>query len=79
MHHLVTYVAKTQRLDEIKFVEFSKSHRGAFFDEADNLMTSTMFVNDLVKDFLAAGNERLSRVPHPDGGLIQPGFVSPRV
>ena len=57
MQHLITYVAKTQRLDEIKFVEFSKSHRGAYFDEAGNLMTSTLFVNELIKDFLALGNE----------------------
>jgi hypothetical protein len=76
MQHTVEFVARTQRLDIEKFVEFAKNHRGAFVDRFSGLLvTSTLFVDDLINDFLAAGNEHLPWVKDPAGGLIQPGML----
>jgi len=62
MYYPVTYVARAQRLDPIKFVEFSKTHDSAFVEEGV-LITCTMFVDALIKDFLADGNERIVPIP----------------
>ena len=75
MHHTITSVAKTQRLDVEKLVEFAKTNRNAFVDMSGELITTTFFVDGLIDDFLAAGNERLAWVRDPKGGLIQPGLL----
>jgi hypothetical protein len=72
----VETVARDQRLDVEKFVEFASASPNAFVDAfTGQLITCTWLVDDLIDDFLAAGNARLPWARDPRGGLIQPGWL----
>lgn len=76
MHLIVEVVARDNRLDVEKFVDFASNHNGAFVDAfSGQLITNTWSVDDLIDDFLAAGNTRLPWAKDPRGGLIQPGWL----
>lgn len=78
MNHSVEYVARSKRLDVVAFTAFATAHPDTFVDTfSDQLVTNTWSVDDLVNDFLAAGNVRLPWVKDPNGsGMIQPGFLN---
>ena len=76
MNTNVAVVARNERFNVDAFEAFAENHPAAFIDRfSGQLITSTWGVDDLIQDFLKAGNKRLPWAKHPDGGLIQPGWL----